>query len=308
MTSIAAWGKLPGIGDFLRIGSEAGPVAAYDAAFTALRLDAAGAEAFAVGGPVVSFVHHADRWWGAVVLPSTDRVGRHAPFVAVAGIKSVDPADEIGVLPLAFAPFIQRVLQQHAAGWPIDSEAIRQLLAGFGADLGMDRAEEDFVAHLEATTHEALAATIGGTAVLSEVLRTVMGAASGRIAGSGIRVSPVAGPVQAGFWLSAAWLMRRRDEAPGPLVLHPGGVGRAPSITQLWPGPTASDLAAALWPAHAQPEIAGKIISAPCRVPGVVPDDLRLPADLLTDPRAHLRDLLYCVVSQRRTQRHTRSH
>ena len=103
MTSIAAWGKLPGHGDFLRIGSDSAPVAAFDAAFTALRLDAAQAEIFAVGGPVVAFIRQADRWWGAVVLPSTDRVGRHAPFVAVAGIRSVDPADEIGVLPLAFA-------------------------------------------------------------------------------------------------------------------------------------------------------------------------------------------------------------
>ena len=303
MTSIAAWGKLPVFGDFVRVGSEAAPVAAFDAAFTALRLDVNNVEAFAASGPVVSFVHQADRWWGSVVLPSTDRVGRHAPFVAVAGIRSVDPADEIGVLPLAFAPFIQRVLQQNALGWPAEGEAVRQVLAGFGADLALDSAEEAFVAHLEATTQEALTATFGGQQLLADVLRTVVATAGGRLAASGVRVSPVAGPVQAGFWLAAAWLMRGRDETPGPLVLHPGGVGRAPSITQLWPGPTAGEFAAVLWPANAAPELGAKVVSAPTPLA----QEVRLPPDLLADPRAHLRDLLYRVVSQRRTQRYTRS-
>jgi len=303
MTSIAAWGKLPVFGDFVRVGSESAPVTAFDAAFTALRLDVASADAFAASGPVVAFVHQADRWWGSVVLPSTDRVGRHAPFVAVAGIRSVDPADEIGVLPLAFAPFIQRVLQQHALGWPAEGEAVRQVLAGFGADLALDSAEEAFVAHLEATTQQALATTVGGQEQLADILRTVVATAGGRLAASGVRVAPVAGPVQAGFWLAAAWLMRGRDETPGPLVLHPGGVGLAPSITQLWPGPTAAEFAAVLWPANAAPELGAKVVSAPTRLA----DDVRLPPDLMTDPRAHLRDLLYRVVSQRRTQRYTRS-
>lgn len=303
MTSIAAWGKLPVIGDFVRVGSEAAPVAAFDAAFTALRLDAGAVQAFATSGPVVAFVHQADRWWGSVVLPSTDRVGRHAPFVAVAGIRSVDPADEIGVLPLAFAPFIQRVLQQHALGWPADGEAVRQVLAGFGADLALDSAEESFVAHLTATTQESLAATVGGPQQLSDILRTVVAAAGNRLPASGVRVAPVAGPVQAGFWLAAAWLMRGRDETPGPLVLHPGGAGRAPSITQLWPGPTAGEFAAVLWPANATPEQGAKVVSAP----SPLAEDVRLPPDILADPRAHLRDLLYRVVSQRRTQRYTRS-
>ena len=303
MTSIAAWGKLPVFGDFVRVGSEAAPVAAFDAAFTALRLDVANVEAFAASGPVVAFVHQADRWWGSVVLPSTDRVGRHAPFVAVAGIRSVDPADEIGVLPLAFAPFIQRVLQQHALGWPAEGETVRQVLAGFGADLTLDTAEEAFVTHLEATTQAALATSVGGQDQLANILRTVVATAGGRLAASGVRVAPVAGPVQAGFWLAAAWLMRGRDETPGPLVLHPGGVGLAPSITQLWPGPTAGEFASVLWPANAAPELGAKVVSAPTPLA----HEIKLPPDLLTDPRAHLRDLLYRVVSQRRTQRYTRS-
>ena len=304
MTSIAAWGKLPGHGDFLRIGSDSAPVAAFDAAFTALCLDAAQAEIFAVGGPVVAFIRQADRWWGAVVLPSTDRVGRHAPFVAVAGIRSVDPADEIGVLPLAFAPFIQRVLSQHAIGWPVEGEALRQLLAGFGADLSLDAGDEAFVAHLEATTQESLVTAFGGPGPFTAILRTVVAAATGHLHGCGIRVAPVAGPVQAGFWLAAAWLVRARDETPGPLVLHPGGVGIAPSITQLWPAPTAAQFAAALWPASSRAEHGAQPIMAPAPQ---IPEELHLPTDLLTEPRAHLRDLLYRLVSQRRTQRYPRS-
>lgn len=303
MNSIAAWGKLPGHGDFLRIGSESAPVAAFDAAFTAMRLTEAGTARFAAGGPVVAFVRQADRWWGAVVLPSTDRVGRHAPFVAVAGIRSLEPADEIGVLPLAFGPFIQRVLGQHAAGWPADGESVRQLLAGFGADLTLDASEDAFVAHLEATTQASLAVTYGGVDELIRVLRTVVAAALGVLPGCGIRVSPVAGPVQAGFWLSAAWLVRARDDAPGPLVLHPGGVGLAPSLTLLWPAPTAAQFAATLWPASCPPEHSAQLIVAPAPV---IPPEVRIPVEILADPRAHLRDLLYRVVSQRRTQRYTR--
>ncbi len=303
MTSIAAWGKLPGFGDFLRVGSDAAPILAFDAAFSALRLDEERAALFAASVPAVAFIHHADRWWGAVVLSSTDAVGRHAPFVAVAGLRSIDPNDEVGVLPLAFAPFIQRVLGQHAAGWPADSDGVRSLLLDFATDLTLDDTDSDFVAHLEGTSQASLANCFGGVEPLTEVLRTVVATATGLVAGCGLRIAPVAGPVQAGFWLSAVSLIRNRDGIPGPSILHPGNSELAPSITQLWTAPTAGQLAAALWPSCSRPALGAQIIAVPATE---IPEQVSLPRDLLAEPRAHLRDLLYRLVAQRRTQRYVR--
>ncbi len=303
--SVALWGKLPGFGDFLRLGSRSAPLSAIDTAFTELRLDTARAAAFSASAPVVAFFHQADRWWGSVVLPSTDRVGRPAPLVAMAGLRAVDPADEIGVLPLAFGSFIGRVLAQHAAGWPTEQDAVLAAVAAAAADLDLGAAEETFVATLEASPQETLWALTGGAAGCHRTLSIVAAAAAGRLPVVGMRIAPIGSPVNAGFWLSAAWLVRGRDDPPGPIVLHPGAAGIAPSVALLWPSPTGAALAAILWPAAVLPAYFPALATP--QLEGVLPREVRLPADLCADGKSHLRDLLYRLVTERRTHRYTRT-
>lgn len=301
--SLAAWGKLPAFGDFLRLGSNSAPVSAFDAAFTALALDQQRAAAFAASGPVLTFIHHSDRWWGSVVLPSHDSVGRKSPFVATAAVRSIDPGDEIGVLPLAFAPFIQRILAQHQAGWPTSQDAVGAAVSAAAAGLDLEKAEGDFVARLEATAQADLWGAFGSAEACRQAMSVAAAAANGTIPGAGLRVLPVAGQIQACFWLAAIWMVRSRDEAPGPLVIHPGGPGLAPSVTVLWPSPTAGQLAAALWPGSCQPEQAVSVVTTGRTA---LPVGYELPAELFTDSRGHLRDLLYRLVTERRTRRYTR--
>jgi hypothetical protein len=301
---VALWGKVPTHGDFLRLGSAAAPLSAFDAAFQALRLsEPARIAAFAGYPPVVSWIHHGDHWWCAVVLSSTDRVGRVAPVVACAGVHSLEPADELGVVPLAFGPFIQAVLGLRQQGWSPDADRILAALQ-VGADaVSLETAEDTFIAALEASSVASLWVPFGSADIGRQALRSLVAAASGILPSAGLRMSPVASPVQAGFWLSACWLVRGRNDTPGPIVLHPGVPGLAASVAVLWPAPTAADLAAALWPGIAAVESQATIINAPV---ATLPCPVALPEDCLQDPRAHLRDLLYRLVTQRRTQRYVR--
>ena len=301
---VALWGKVPTHGDFLRLGSTVAPLSAFDAAFQALRLsEAARVAAFAAYPPVVSWIHHADHWWCAVVLSSSDRVGRVAPVVACAGVHSLEPADELGVVPLAFGPFIQAVLALRSQSWSTDGERILAALQSGAEAVSLETAEDSFIAALEASPVASLWVPFGSADTGRQALRSLVAAASGIVPGAGLRMSPVASPVQAGFWLSACWLVRGRSDAPGPLVLHPGVPGLAPSVAVLWPAPTAADLAATLWPGIAAVETQAPIINAPL---AELPCAVALPEDCLQDRRAHLRDLLYRLVTQRRTQRYVR--
>jgi len=235
-----------------------------------------------------------------MVVPSRDRVGRTAPFVATAAVRSIDPDDEIGVLPLAFAPFIQRVLTQHAAGWPATAEAVGAAIATAAEGLDLGAAEDAFVANLEATPQAELLTTFGSAEICQQALATVAAAASGALPCAGLRVTPVAGQIQACFWLAATWLVRGQGDTPGPIVIHPGGAGLSPSVTVLWPGPTAGQLAAALWPASCLPDQAAALATTGS---AALPGGVGLPPAV---SQGHLRDLLYLLVAERRTQRYSR--
>jgi type VI secretion system ImpM family protein len=295
---IGVFGKLPSQGDFLRLG-RLDVAEVIDPWFLASGMDQ-GRHADLVAGfagspPVVAFLQRSDRWWCAVIFPSRDAVGRHSPFAVAAAVDALAVDDEAGALPLLFAPFVQAVMLQHRAGWPVGAEAIEAAATRCAGGLDITGAGDALAVALEATSAEGLWQSLLGDPVHPR--RQAVLSKTTDIPPPGVRIAPLGNLVHLAFWLMV--LQNAHGRPPALVALHPG------SAVVLTDRPRDEQCFAALWPAAAPPSfLAGLCDLAQATAGGSGFTDLITAVASHDVPRT-LRDLIYLTNSLvRSTARH----
>jgi type VI secretion system ImpM family protein len=299
---VGCHGKLPFHGDFIRLHGSPSPADAIDRWFVSGARTMADTAAFDRSGPVFAIIPDQGLWWGTVVFPSRDHVGRRYPFAVFTGIPAQQFGSEVGLVAMAFVPFFQRVLAAQAKGWPGSVEDLRAMLAGLAWTPDMVADEKRLVASLEDFTSRELWSALLGSFVdprKDGIVAGLLATASGSANAAGLRIQPMVHQGHFCFWLMLLWLLRDRAGMPALITLMPESAGMPPSATVLWDRPSLATVFAALWPASTPPGTATGI-SDLLAMSGKPLPELEEP---MSDGDLPLRDLLHAIVSAARRQR-----
>ncbi len=291
------FGKLPAHGDFLRLlpPGIAAPDRLVDGWFQAAGLDQTRhpdrAAAFAAAAPAFALVPHQGRWWALASFPSQDAVGRQHPFTVAAGISAFGMDEEVGLLPILFAPFFQAAYARHLGGWPATPDALAAACRELTAGVDEAGAQAALVAGLESTTQGALWGSLLGDPLhpgRAGVL-AMLAAPPPRM----LRISPLVHQMPLAFVLMAVQLIHGAEGAPALIAMLATAPG---SAAVLYGQPRPEACTAALWPGLAPASFhEGACDLAAGRASGAG----ELAA--LGDGRDSLRDLLHRLVAARRT-------
>ena len=137
---VGSFGKLPWHGDFLRDAPQGAPLDLLDAWLALAPIGPPGprSEAFDGAGPTMAMVRARGMWWAMALFPSHDAVGRRYPFCVIAGMPDDEFGGEAGLVPVAWAPFLVRCLQQAARGWPQNQAELRTAVAACAQPIDLD--------------------------------------------------------------------------------------------------------------------------------------------------------------------------
>lgn len=297
---VGFFGKLPWHGDFLRDAPANAPLDLIDAWLASAPIGPPGphSAAFDAAGPALAMVRARGMWWAMALFPSQDAVGRRFPFCVLAGHPEGDFGGEPGLVPMAWAPFLVRCLQQAARGWPQDAAGLRQ--AVFACLPAIDP-EAEGRRLVEALADERQDALWRGVADRAAVWADLTSLAGDPERAAGVRLRQLGHQRHLAFVLMLMHLASGASFAPVFIGMQPGRPDEAPGATVLWGRPSAGECLAALWPTL--PGAAGGRIHDLPTAAGAFGDADDAP-DALADPQASLRDLLHQAGSA--TRRHVR--
>ncbi|MGZ3417819.1 MAG: type VI secretion system-associated protein TagF [Polyangiales bacterium] len=264
--SVAAFGKVPSAGDFLRSNIVGEPVSSFEDWLTRGlegaddRLGQTFAQAF-LNGPIYAFIHRApqapQRLLAGVVRPSRDAVGRRYPFVVCCAFESGALMGMPHLLPLVLGDFLESV-----TGFATTADYLRSqsdLDAGLAraprfALEGIEQAKYDYDTWLQSTAVANVWRTVyGASAPLSSfraihtIDQCVTGFRGQEMPNTplGLRVPlGVGGPAAAAFWIDVVRTIARWkqtipscfwsfDGREGNMLLHFGDPP-ARTVSELW--------------------------------------------------------------------------
>ncbi len=300
------FGKLPWHGDFLRGAPPGAPLELLDAwlGHAPIGPQSGRSEAFDTAGPSMAMVRVRGTWWAMALFPSQDAVGRRYPFCVLAGLPEDEFGGEPGLIPVVWAPFLVRCLQQAARGWPQSQAELQTAVAACAQPVDVDAEERRLVEALgDHRCAEFFRGTLGSSTDprRAGLWADLLALADDPSRAIGVRLRPMVHQLHLAFVLMLQRLLGEAAAAPVFIGMQPGRPGEAPGATVLWGRPTAGECLAALWPGMPGAETAR--IHDPVQRPGSFGDPETVP-EALGDPATSLRDLLH--EAGRSTRRHVR--
>ncbi len=292
MTSIQTGfhGKLPDHGDFLRQGSPE-VQELLGRWFGAIALDASRHErgaSYGSSGASFVFFPTKDRWWGSVVLPSHDRVGRSYPFAAFGGIERTDLRGELALAVFSLMPFLQQVVSNQDS-WDGNGQGLSNLPT-WANSLNLTAMERQLATWLTGTRADEVWKDLLGNQTQNRhgVAERLLDLS--RV--SSMQVSPVTNPRHLALWLMLFGSLHPTGW-PSLIVLQGGSY---PGMSLVFPSATGDAYTAALYPRLSTTSLPSLTDHLPTTGSGHLPqlDDRDLGASdlihlLLTERRARLR-------------------